>query len=456
MDLADLAFALVGLGALLSAMLPRLLAHRPVSMPIAFLALGALIFALPVGLPAPDPLAHPEIAEHLTEIGVIVALMGAGLRLDRRPGLRAWASTWLLLGAAMPLTILATAVLGWWWAGLVPATALLLGAALAPTDPVLADEVQVGDPNEDPEAEDEVRFALTSEAGLNDALAFPFVYAALAMLAADTAFGGWLWQWLAVDVAYRLAVGLAAGWLLGRVLGNLFFRWAETIRLAKHGDGFAALAATFLAYGVTEVLQGYGFLAVFVCAATLRGVERDHDYHRVLHEFIGQIERLFVVLLLLLFGGAVVRGLLAPLTWSAGAVSLAVLFVVRPVVAGLALALGPGSARERAVVAFFGIRGIGSLYYVSYALASAEFPRADLLWAIVGLAVVVSVVVHGVAATPVMNLLDRSRRRESPALSRTIPHQPPPDSQNRPRRGFWPFSVSPGVGHRVRRGRGAG
>lgn len=416
-EMADLAFALVGLGALLAAVLPRLLAHRPVSMPIAFLALGAVIFAIPSDLPDPDPTAHPELAVHLTEIAVIVALMGAGLRLDRRPGLRAWASTWLLLGVAMPLTILLTAVLGWWWAGLAPATALLLGAALAPTDPVLADEVQVGDPSEDPESEDEVRFALTSEAGLNDALAFPFVYAAVAMAAAGTGSAAWVGEWLAVDVVYRLTVGLLAGVLLGRFLGRLFFRWADTIRLAKHGDGFAALAATFLAYGVTELLQGYGFLAVFVCACTLRGVERDHDYHRVLHEFIGQIERLFVVLLLLLFGGAIARGLLAPLTWSAVAVAVAILLLVRPAAAALSLAGGPGSVRQKAIVAFFGIRGIGSLYYVSYALAAGEFASADLLWAIVGLVVVISVVLHGVSASPVMTWLDRAERRRGAGQS---------------------------------------
>jgi sodium/hydrogen antiporter len=414
-QLTDLAYAMVGVGALLAAVLPRLLAHRPISMPIAFLALGFAIFAVPTGLPDPDPIEHAKAAEHLTEVGVIVALMGAGLRLDRRPGLKAWASTWLLLGVAMPLTIGATALLGWWWAGLVPATALLLGAALAPTDPVLADEVQVGDPNEDPEKEDEVRFALTSEAGLNDALAFPFVYAALAMVAAGAAPSGWIAEWLAVDVLYRLGVGLLAGILVGRALGGLFFRWSESVRLAKHGDGFAALAATFLAYGVTEVLQGFGFLAVFVCACTLRGVERDHDYHRVLHEFIGQIERLFVVLLLLLFGGAIARGLLGPLTWSALAVALAVLLLVRPLTAAVALIPGPGRVWEKGVIAFFGIRGIGSLYYVSYAIAHAEFEQVELLWATVGLVVVISVVLHGISATPVMKRLDRRTRVDARA-----------------------------------------
>ena len=385
-------------------------------MPIVFLGLGMVVFALPTALPNPDPLRYPELTEHLTEIGVIVALMGAGLKLDRPIGWRSWQSTWRLLAIAMPLTIAATALLGWWWIGLVPATAMLLGSALAPTDPVLASDVQVGEPTEDEDSEDEVRFALTSEAGLNDALAFPFVYAAIAMAAHGTDPTRWLGRWLAVDVAYKIAIGLVAGLVTGWLLGRLFFRSrSETLRLAKHAEGFVALAATFLAYGVAEVVGGYGFLAVFVCACSIRASERSHDYHQVLHDFSEQIERLLTVLLLLLFGGAVVGGLLAPLTWQAAAVGLAVVLLVRPLAAGLALRGGPGSPGEKAVIAFFGIRGIGSFYYLSYGVATATFPDSDLAWATAGLVVIVSVVVHGIAATPVMERVDRRRDQRASA-----------------------------------------
>ncbi|HYH30496.1 MAG TPA: cation:proton antiporter, partial [Pseudonocardia sp.] len=164
MDLLDLTYALVGVGALLAGLLPRLLADRPLSMPIVFLGLGMAVFALVDALPNPDPMRHPGVTERITEIALIVALMGAGLKLDRPIGLRSWSSTWRLLAIAMPLTIAATAVLGWWWIGLAPAAALLLGSALAPTDPVLASDVQVGRPGGGEDEEDEVRFALTSEA----------------------------------------------------------------------------------------------------------------------------------------------------------------------------------------------------------------------------------------------------------------------------------------------------
>ena len=401
---------MVGLGALLAGILPRVLERRPLSLPIAFLGLGMLVFGLPLGLPDADPLAHPKVVEHLTEIGVIVALMGAGLKIDRPLSRKGWASTWRLLAIAMPVTIAATALLGWWWAGLVPATALLLGAALAPTDPVLASDVQVGEPTDEEDSEDEVRFALTSEAGLNDGLAFPFVYAAIAM--AGAAGLGWAGEWAWRDLAYKIVVGVVGGLLVGKLLGKLFFRArSESLRLARHSEGFLALAATFLAYGVVEVAGGYGFLAVFVAARAIRAAERSHEYHQVLHDFAEQTERLLTVLLLLLFGGAVVSGLLGPLTWPAALTGLALVVVIRPLVGFLSLRGAPGRTKEHWVIAAFGIRGIGSFYYLSYALTHAAFPGADLVWATIGFVVLVSVVLHGMAATPVMQVLDRAQER---------------------------------------------
>jgi NhaP-type Na+/H+ or K+/H+ antiporter len=235
-DLIDLCYAVLGLAALLAGLLPRLLASRPLSMPIVFLGLGMALFALPLGLPDPNPLRHPHLTERLTEIGVIVALMGAGLKLDRRLGWRSWSTTWRLLAIAMPLTIAGTALLGWWWVGLAPAAAMLLGSALAPTDPVLASDVQVGEPGGHEEGEDVVRFSLTSEAGLNDALAFPFVYAAIAMAAQGANPAAWIGEWLAVDVVYKVVVGIAVGALVGRMLGWLFFRArSDTARRRSRG-----------------------------------------------------------------------------------------------------------------------------------------------------------------------------------------------------------------------------
>jgi NhaP-type Na+/H+ or K+/H+ antiporter len=413
LDTHSLVFALAGLAALGGALLPRLIGRLPASPPMVFLVLGFVVFSLPLGLRAVDPIEHSEATEYLTEIGVIVALMGAGLKIDRPPGWHSWSTTVRLLAVTMPLTILLTALLGWWAVGLAPATAALLGAVLAPTDPVLASDVQVGPPGGDPHEEDELRLSLTSEAGLNDALAFPFTNAAIAMALAGTHPRGWLLEWLAIDVAYKLVIGLVGGILVGKLLGLIVFRAPEHMRLATKGEGFVALAGTFLAYGLTEAAGGYGFLAVFVAAVVLRRSECDHDYHETLHDFAEQTEQLLMIALVVLLGGAVASGILDPLTWGAAAVGLLVLFVVRPLTAWFGLTRTSIPRGERAAISFFGIRGIGSLYYLAYALNAATFPNADRLWALVAFTIVVSIVVHGTTATLVTGRLDARRSAES-------------------------------------------
>lgn len=411
MDAYLISLAFVGAAMLGASVLPELLAGRPLSFPVLYVALGVAVFSLPLHLPAADPLAEGDLVERMTELVVIVSLMGAGLKLDRRPGWRSWLTTRRLLVVAMPLTIGAMAVLGWWWAGLVPASALLLAAALAPTDPVLASDVQVGPPGQG-EQEDEVRFALTSEAGLNDGLAFPFTNAAIAMAASGSAgLGAWFGSWAVEDVAVRLAVGLAVGYGAGRVIGWVLFRLPTTRAVAESAEGFVALAATLLVYAATELAHGYGFLAVFVAACVLRDQERGHSYHEVLHASAESIERLASAALLVLLGGALVDGALEPLTAAGAAVAVAMVLVVRPLAGWVSLigtGLPPG---ERWAIAFFGIRGIGSIYYLAHALNVAPFRQGRELWAIAALTILLSVVVHGLSAAPVISRLDRSRER---------------------------------------------
>jgi NhaP-type Na+/H+ or K+/H+ antiporter len=412
-DGAGAVFAGIGLATLAAALLPRVLGKLPISMPMVFLAAGMIVFSVIPDLPDPTPDAHPEVALHLTEICVIVSLMGAGLALNRPLGRHRWSSTWRLLAITMPLSMLAVGILGWAVLGLGVASAVLLAAALAPTDPVLATEVQVSEPVTDEEGEDdEARFALTSEAGLNDGLAFPFTYAAIAISLAGLAPSGWLGEWLLVDIAWRLVVGVVLGLAVGWILGKLFFSTvAERLHLTERAEGFVAIAATFLAYGVTELAEGYGFVAVFVCACAIRGSERQHGYHGVLHKFVEQIERLLTVAVVVLLGGAVARGLLTNIGWLEVGVALAFLLIIRPLAGWVGLTPGKTGPRERAVIAFFGVRGVGSLFYIAYALQEGAFAEADRLWSIVALVVVGSIVIHGIAATPVMAFLDRRRHR---------------------------------------------
>ncbi|MBK1656821.1 cation:proton antiporter [Paracraurococcus ruber] len=401
---------LAGTGALilLVAWLPMALKELPLSLPMFCVAFGYVAFTLSGG-DTPSPLAYPAVTERLTELVVIVALTGAGLKLDRPFGWRRWALTWRLLGIAMPLSIAAIALLGHWLLGLGAAAALLLGAALAPTDPVLASDIQVGPPGSG--EEDEVRFTLTAEAGLNDGLAFPFVLLAIDLSLNDALPGGWVWEWLARDLVWKLGAGIGVGLAVGVALGWVSFHMPNRARLSRTGDGFVALGVTFLAYGIAELVHGYGFVAVFVAAAAMRAAERNHAYHDRLHDFAEQTERLLMMLILVLFGGALAGGLLDALDWRGTALALLTLFLVRPVAGGLSLAGAlPSCWEERSAISFFGIRGIGSFYYLAYAMNHAPFEEDAQLWSVLGLTVLVSIALHGVTVTPAMRLLDERRR----------------------------------------------
>src|SRR3954452_3285085 len=391
---------------LLTAWLPTLLKSAPFSLPMACISLGAVLAFLPfANIANMNPIESRVYTERITEFVLIISLMGAGLKLDRPLGWRSWAITWRLLGISMPLTIAAIAALGWEFLGLGLGPAILLGAALAPTDPVLASEVQVGPPNT--KEEDDVRFALTSEAGLNDGLSFPFVHLAIAVAIYQGSGEALLLNWLLVSVVWKLAAAVAAGWLTGKLLGYIAFRLPETARLAGTGDGRAAIGITCLCYGLTEIVHGYGFVAVFIAAATLRAAERKHQFHEQLHAFTDQVERLLMMVVLVCFGAAIADGsVFGALDWKTVIVGLAILLVVRPL-SGIIGLIGTRIRRgEKWAIAFFGIRGLGSFYYVAYALGVATF-QAEILWTVVCFVVLVSIVMHGVVVKPTMRALDR-------------------------------------------------
>ncbi|GAA0746987.1 cation:proton antiporter [Sphingomonas trueperi] len=406
---------LTGLGVLIAlvAWLPLALRRLPLSLPIVCIAIGAGIFLLPGVTLRPLPWRYPEITERFTELIVIIALMGAGLKIDRLFGVRRWACTWRLIGVTMPLSILAIAMLAGWALGLPIAIALLLAASLAPTDPVLAADVQVGPPRTG--EEDEVRFGLTSEAGVNDGAAFPFVHLAV-MLAAATASGTpWLVEWLTYRVAWEIVGGVVAGWLVGRAFGWVTFHIQAETKLARTGDGLIALSATFVSYGLTEAIHVYGFLAVFVTALTFRHAHREHDLHHEMHTIIEQVERLVMMILLILFGGALVSGLLAAVTWIDAAVAAVILLVIRPLCGWIGLLGYPADAGEKWTLAFFGIRGVGTIYYLAYGLNHMEVADAGRLWGLVGLVVFFSILLHGLTVTPIMRSLDRWHGRDPDA-----------------------------------------
>lgn len=444
-----LVYLVAGLCLLLAVVLPQALRKFAISAPMVLVGIGLLIGLVPIdaGL-VPDPFDDRAVVEHVTELAVLVALMGVGLALDRplRPRewrtWASWSSTWRLLVVAMPLTIGGVALLGWAVVGLAPAAALLLGAVLAPTDPVLASDVQVGGPMLDEDLEeleagladedtdtaqrlDEVRFALTSEAGLNDGLAFPFVYLAILVSAGGFGLaesGEWLGWYLIAKIVIGVAVGIASGMALARIA---FRSSRPSLRLAEQGEPLLALAALLASYGAAEAVGGYGFLSVFACAMAMRASERSHDYHRAMHEVVERLERLLTLVVLLFLGIATTRGLLTDLTWSSALVGVALVFVIRPLAGWLSLTILPRQhdkpggmdAGDRLAVAFFGVRGVGSIYYLAYAAGEGEFDSLPWLWSTVGFTIVLSVLVHGVTAKPWLARVDRRRGADGPGLA---------------------------------------
>ncbi|QRP49549.1 sodium:proton antiporter [Amycolatopsis sp. FDAARGOS 1241] len=397
-----------GLLALAAAVLPKLVADRPFSAPLVMLVAGVLLGIAP--LPAPygdgwaDPAAHLAGVESFAQLGILVALAGAGLSVDRPFGPRRWLSTWRLLALAMPLAIAAVALLGWWWLGLAPAAALLLGSVLAPTDPVLAGDVGVPAPGAGPELarDNEVRFTLTTEAGLNDGLAMPFVVVALSL--AGQPHGG---AWVLTDVLLPLPVGVLAGLGTGRLLAWTMFRTPSSrVRLAEYADGLVLLALAFLPYALAELVHGNGFLAVFTAAVTVRNRERSHRYHDVLHSFGRQLERLFVAVALLGLGLALGDGLLRGLTVTEILLVFTVVFLVRPLTGLVSLIRSAARGRAASGIAFFGVRGIGTLYYLAHALHAVPVPGRASLWRVGALAVALSVLVHGILAQPLMRRIE--------------------------------------------------
>ncbi len=404
----NLLLLLVGFAFLMGAFFPLVPKKLPISLPMLQVTFGAIIGYFFVELPRFNPLNYGIAIEKVTELVVLISLVGCGIKLDSPLEWKTWQPTLRLLLVVMPIGILAMMVMGHIIFGLSMAGALLLGAVLAPTDPVLAASIQVGKPNEN-NREDVTRFSLTSEAGLNDGLAFPFVYLAIAMATAvslnqNFTAHDWL-HWVGYDVLWRIVGGVGMGYVVGRLLARWLFNKDKPDCVEK---GYMVVALMLLAYGLTELVHGYGFIAVFVAALAFRRYEIDHEYHDGLHEFAEQTEGLLMSLVMIclgiLFGQVLSNGI--EFTWQVYVVCLAFLLLVRPIVGYLSLVKLGMSRTERWVTAGLGIRGIGTFYYIAYAVNKGVFNAADStkIWVICAVMVVLSVFIHGLSANYLLKM----------------------------------------------------
>jgi sodium/hydrogen antiporter len=413
-------FLLVGAILVVMAFAGRWVARMPLSFALVYLAVGFAIGPDGVNLVAIDLVAHRGIIEILAEVAVLISLFAVGLRLNLPLTWRYWRTPIKLATLTMLLTIAGIALAAHWLLGFDWPVAVLLGAVLAPTDPVLASDVQVRHADD----RDALRLALTAEGGLNDGTAFPAVILGLMLIGAAPDFSRWVWH----DVVWAIAGAVALGTACGLMLA-----WAVArIRGSSGGlefEEFLALGMIALTYGAALATETYGFIAVFVAGlafaqAKFRGprarpsaaaASAPGSAQRLL-VFTTQCERLAEVALVLLIGAA-----LWTVSWSLQIIAFgaALMFIVRPLATLITIRASELSHLRRRLLAWFGIRGIGSVYYATYAMENADYaPWMHDFASATLVAIAMSIAAHGASATPLMNWL-RARRSTPGSSART-------------------------------------
>ncbi len=440
-DLFTQACLILGLLLVAMTMGGSFIKRLPLSAAMLYLGIGMAIGPWGLGLLVLRPTRDVVLLERLTEVAVLISLFTAGMKLELPLSDRRWRIPVQLASVSMVITVAVIAAIGVSLMGMSPGAAILLGAILAPTDPVLASEVQVANPGD----RDRLRFGLTGEGGLNDGAAFPFVMLGLGLLGLHE-LGEMGWRWIAVDVLWAVAGGLGIGYLLGHAVGRGILYLRVRHKEALGSDEFIALGLIALTYGVALLCQTYGFLAVFAAGLALSRIDRHHASQtaidapadldanaeeqqtsesaapstmmRAVQRFNSQLENFAEVVIVLAVGALIA---VVPFRWEVLWFTPLLFLVVRPaaVVAGL---LGTGiRGQQRRLMAWFGIRGIGSIYYLLYAIRhDISNALAEQLLSLVIAVVVASVVVHGISVTPLMK---RYERRKSAAIARKKPDQ---------------------------------
>ncbi|MCG6155040.1 cation:proton antiporter [Rubinisphaera margarita] len=421
-------FVAVGAILIILALTSSFLSRLPLSTSVVCLVLGILLGPMGIGLVELELIRDAALIERLTEVAVIISLFAAGLQLRLPFDRREWGLSLTLATLGMVLTIGLIAGLGV-LIGLPIGAAVILGAVLAPTDPVLASDVQVKHSTDD----DPLRFVLTGEAGFNDGAAFPFVMLGLGLLGLHE-LGDWGWRWWMVDVIWAVLAGLSIGAALGTAVGHVVLylrRQEEALGL----NNFLGVGLIAISYGAALWMHAYGFLAVFAAGLALRHLERRAETQppseslrnaagaeteeqlataeetapaylaEAIVNFNSHLEHFAEVTLVILIG-ALLRPEMA--SWQLVATVAAVILVVRPVAVLLAIAGMPIRRIQRAYIAWFGIRGIGSIYYLTYAIEHGfHSPPVETVVNLAFATIATSILVHGITVTPLMNFYSR-------------------------------------------------
>ena len=373
------------------------ISRLPLSYALIYLGVGIVLS--PYGLNLINLRPDAEFLERLTELVVIISLFGCGLKMNRRFNPTSWNITIRLIAGLMPFSIFAVAIIAHFIIKLSWGEAILFGAILAPTDPVLASEVQLNHPH-DP---DELRFGLTSEGGLNDALAFPFVYFGIHWLK-DENWQNWFKQWVAVDLIWAIFAGIVMGILITKAIVWIDRQLLKIRPADEIMEEFIALSIILATYSLTELVNGYGVLAVFVAGVVARHSYKQEEKPFSQLEFIEQIEKLLEVATILLLGSLLRIEPMIKFAPAAILIAGSLIFFIRPL-GGLLFTIGTRYHNlKRLLFGWFGIRGVGSIYYLTYALGEGlKGDVGELIAWSVYITVVISVIIHGISSTPLMN-----------------------------------------------------
>lgn len=424
-------FLLIGAILFIMALSAAALKRLPLTTAIIYLAAGTAIGPMAGGYFHFNPLKQSPLFEIITEIAVLISLYSAGLKCQAVFTSPLWRVPLRLATLSVLLTVCLVSLLARFLLDLSPGAALLLGAIVAPTDPVLATDVQVNHHRD----RDRLRFSLTGEAGLNDGTAFPFVMLGLGLMGLHD-LGVNLSRWIVVDLVWASFAGVAVGALFGLVTAFTVHRLRVLDMNSEYMDDFLGLGVIALSYGTALYLQAYGFLAVFAAGYTLHQAEfvlngkparpsrqelknsREHKprYNREDNTYISQrslffnaqLERLVEVVLIVLIGGMLFID-----SWQFQYICFALILflVIRPISVYLGLHGASIPPAPRRLSAWFGVRGIGSMYYLMYAIQQG-LPEALAvkLISVVLITVTMSIIIHGITVKPLMNWYSRKGR----------------------------------------------
>jgi NhaP-type Na+/H+ or K+/H+ antiporter len=411
------------------ALLASVVKRWPLTTTMLYLFTGMVLGPLGFGVASIHPLNQAKLLERAAELVVIVSLFTAGLKLRAPFQDGKWKVPVRLAFVSMALTVGLITLVGVYGLGLPLGAAVLLGAVLAPTDPVLASDVQL----ESAADKNRLRFNLTGEAGLNDGTAFPFVMLGVGWLGLHE-LGDWGWRWFAVDVLWAIGGGVTIGTLFGIAVGRTVLYLRRKHKAGLGQKEFLTLGLIGLSYGAALLAHTYGFLAVFAAGLALRMIEQRHTDSETTRNanvtpksdpethpqtapahltesvlnFNEQLERILEVGLVLVIGM-----MLAPEFLDLADLWFVpvLLLIIRPIAVGLGLA-GLGISRPQiSLLSWFGVRGIGSIYYLVYGIGQGIAPDISrqmisvTLWVIVG-----SIVIHGLSVTPLMSWYQAKRR----------------------------------------------